>query len=180
MREDGTVVDIPNEGNALSQGPDSNVFVQSAIISLGGLAMGLAPTLWDADLSGEFDDGGNDARVHFMSYTFAGGNGFTAALALEEADDNYDYTPNILGKVGVAQGWGSFDLFGAYDATAEEFMLKAILTADLTGRLWIEAIATYESGLSFYSVDPFGPSTSLIRLMLMTSCVTVLSGRLAA
>ncbi|SEB93337.1 porin [Nitratireductor aquibiodomus] len=143
-----------NDGDALSLGVGSSVGLQQAIISLGGLSMGLSDTLYDAGLSGEFDSGGGD-RVHFISYTFVAGNGVTATLALEEADSNYDYTPNFVGKVGIAQGWGSADLWAAYDATAEEFALKAIVKANLTDRLFAEAIATYESGINFYSTDPF-------------------------
>ncbi|MDJ1462179.1 porin [Nitratireductor sp. GZWM139] len=143
-----------NDGDALSLGVGSSVGLQQAIISLGGLSMGLSDTLYDASISGEFDNGGGD-RVHFINYTFAGGNGFTATLALEEADTNYDYTPNFVGKVGVAQGWGTADFYAAYDATAEEFALKGIIKADLTERVFAEAMAIYESGMNFYSTDPF-------------------------
>ena len=143
-----------NDGNAYSTGVGSTVGLQQAIISLGGLSMGLSDTLYDASISGEFDNGGGD-RVHFINYTFAAGNGFTATLALEEADSNYDYTPNFVGKVGVAQGWGTADFYAAYDATAEEFALKAIVKADLTERLFAQAMAIYESGINFYSTDPF-------------------------
>ncbi|MBN7777799.1 porin [Nitratireductor aquimarinus] len=145
---------LVNRGDAYSTGVGSSVGLQQAIISLGGLSMGLSDTLYDASISGEFDNGGGD-RVHFINYTFAAGNGFTATLALEEADDNYDYTPNFVGKVGVAQGWGTADFYAAYDATAEEFALKAIVKADLTERLFAQAMAIYESGINFYSTDPF-------------------------
>ena len=143
-----------NDGNAYSTGVGSTVGLQQAIISLGGLSMGLSDTLYDASISGEFDNGGGD-RVHFINYTFAAGNGFTATLAVEEADSNYDYTPNFVGKVGVAQGWGTADFYAAYDATAEEFALKAIVKADLTERVFAQAMAIYESGINFYSTDPF-------------------------
>ncbi|MBN7764148.1 porin, partial [Nitratireductor aquibiodomus] len=136
-----------NDGDAYSLGVGSSVGLQQAIISLGGLSMGLSDTLYDASISGEFDNGGGD-RVHFINYTFAAGNGFTATLALEEADSNYDYTPNFVGKVGVAQGWGTADFYAAYDATAEEFALKAIVKADLTERVFAQAMAIYESGIN--------------------------------
>ncbi|CAN0653385.1 porin [Nitratireductor aquimarinus] len=150
----GLPAGLVNGGDAYSEGVTSSVGLQQAIISLGGLSMGLSDTLYDAALSGEFDNGGGD-RVHFINYTFAAGNGFTATLAVEEADEDYDYTPNFVGKVGVAQGWGTADFYAAYDATAEEFALKAIVKADLTERLFAEGIAIYESGINFYSTDPF-------------------------
>jgi len=149
-----------NEGDALSQGLTSPTSrVQQAIIALGGLSMGVADSLYDAGLSGEFDRGGAD-RASFIRYTFDGGNGFSAAVALEEVDNGYDWTPNVVGRIGFTQGWGGVNLWGAYDATAEEFALKAIAKANLSQALWLEAIGTYESGINFYSVDPFN-STGL-------------------
>jgi len=144
-----------NEGEMLSRGLDDHyAFVQDAIIELGGLAMGLTDTLYDAGLSGEFDRGGGD-RVHFVRYTFDAAQGVQLAVALEEADADYDYTPNVVGKIGFSQGWGGANLWGAYDATAEEFAVKAIVTANLTETVFVEGIATYESGPNFYSVDPY-------------------------
>ncbi|WP_163271629.1 porin [Chelativorans alearense] len=139
--------------------PDDNnwIRVQQAIISLGGFSMGLSDTLYDAALSGEFDNGGGD-RVHFMRYTFDAANGVFVTIALEEADYNEDYTPNVVGNVGIAQGWGSFNVWGAYDATAEEWAAKAIAKIKATEQLTVELMGTYESDESFYSVskDGFG------------------------
>jgi hypothetical protein len=130
--------------------------VQQAIISLGGLSMGLSDTLYDAGLSGEFDEGGGD-RVHFIRYTFDVANGVHVAIALEEADYNWDYTPNVVGNVGISQGWGSLNVWAAYDATAEEWAAKAIAKVKATDALTLELMATYESDQSFYSVSgPIG------------------------
>src|SRR5690606_21153551 len=64
-----------NEGGFLSNGVNAGTaFVQDAIIELGGLAMGLTDTLYDAGISGEFDRGGG-ARVHFLRYTFDAAQG---------------------------------------------------------------------------------------------------------
>ncbi|WP_367715283.1 porin [Nitratireductor sp. GISD-1A_MAKvit] len=142
-----------NDGGFLSNGiVSSGVNLQQAIISLGGLSMGMSDTLYDAALSGEFDSGGGD-RVHFIRYDFAAGNGVTVSLAVEEADSNYDYTPNVVGKLGVSQGWGSVDGWVAYDATAEEWAAKAIAKIKATQQLSLELLGTYESGHSFYSVS---------------------------
>jgi len=150
---DVVLLDGINEGDALSQGVETSTSrVQQAIISLGGLSMGVADSLYDAGLSAEFDRGGAD-RANFIRYTFEGGAGFSAAVALEEVDDAYDWTPNVVGKFGITQGWGGLNVWGAYDATAEEFALKAIGKFNLTQALWLEAIGTYESGINFYSVD---------------------------
>ncbi|MEO5322233.1 porin [Mesorhizobium sp. CC13] len=126
--------------------------LRHAYFELGGLLVGFTDTLYDGDLSGEFDSGGG-ARVHQIRYTFDAGNGIAVSAGLEEADYNEDYVPNITGKVSIAQGWGGVDLFAAYDATAEEFALKAIANFKATDALTLSAIATYESGENFYSVN---------------------------
>ncbi|MFC6489661.1 porin [Nitratireductor sp. GCM10026969] len=146
-----------NEGDAYSSaGVGGYARLQHGIISLGGLSMGVKDSIWDTGLSGEQDVGFFPYdRVHFMQYDFAGANGFNASIVLEEADNDYDYTPNVVGKLGITQGWGSFDLYGAYDATAEEFAVKGILQANLTERLFAGLMGQYESGISYYSVNPF-------------------------
>ncbi|WP_274424274.1 porin [Chelativorans sp. YIM 93263] len=146
-----------NEGEAISTGvTSSGVNLQQAIISLGGLSMGMSDSIYDVGIHGEQDRGYfPDSRVHFVSYTFDAANGFYTTIVLEEADEDYDWTPNVVGNIGIAQGWGSADLYGAYDATAEEFALKGIVRTNLTETFFAEALATYESGISFYSVNPF-------------------------
>ncbi|KFB10597.1 porin [Nitratireductor basaltis] len=134
---------------------DNYVQLQQAIISLGGLSMGVSDTLYDAGLSGEFDSGGGD-RVHFIRYTFDAANGVFVSVALEEADYNLDYTPNVVGSLGVAQGWGSVTAWGAYDATAEEWAAKGIASINATSAITLELLGTYESGNSFYSVSNGG------------------------
>ncbi|AMS43552.1 porin [Aminobacter sp. NyZ550] len=129
---------------------DTAVWIRYAYFELGGLMIGRNDTLWDGALSGEFDSGGGDF-INSIRYTFDAGNGIAASVALEEADYDYDYTPNVAGKLSIAQGWGSVDLFAAYDATAEEYGLKAVAKFKATDALTLEALATYNSGPSFYS-----------------------------
>ncbi|WP_412032944.1 porin [Nitratireductor aquimarinus] len=154
---DPIFLDGLNHGNAYSRGVNSSgVNLQQAVISLGGLSMGMSDSIWDTGIHGEQDRGFFPySRVHFIGYNFAAGNGLTFALMLEEADQDYDWTPNFVGKAGIAQGWGSADLYAAYDATAEEWAIKGIVKANLTERLFAEALAQYESGISYYSSNPF-------------------------
>jgi len=132
------------------------VKVQHAWISLGGLQMGLSDTLYDGDLSGENDVAGGD-RLHFIRYNWVGSNGVSVSVGLEEENYNIDYIPNVVAKVGIEQGWGGVTLFAAYDddddnaAFDDEFALKAIATFKATEQLTLEAMATYDSGPSFYS-----------------------------
>ncbi len=121
-----------------------------AYISLGGLKMGWSDTLWDGDINGEFDSFGG-AGVNFIGYTFSGGNGFSFTLNLEEADFNFDYTPNVVAKASYDQGMFGLNAWAAYDATAEEFGLKAIVTAKLSDPFTLQLGATYNSDQNFYS-----------------------------
>ncbi|MCT7375997.1 porin [Chelativorans salis] len=141
--------------SSVGAGITRGVYLQQAIISLGGLAMGYSDTLYDAGLSGEFDSGGGSS-IHFIRYTFDAANGVFVTVALEEADDNLDYTPNVVGNIGVAQGWGAVNVWAAYDATAEEWAAKAIAKINATEQLSLELLGTYESDSSFYSVTRGG------------------------
>ena len=129
----------------------SNLNIRQAFIELGGLYMGIKTTLWDGALDGEYDNFGYDSRVHTIGYNFSAGNGVTVSLGLEEYDYNYDYTPNVVGKVGIKQGWGSVNLWAAYDATAEEWAAKAIGSFKLADPLTLQVAAAYSSGLNKYA-----------------------------
>ncbi len=145
-----------NDGDAYSDGLGGYMRLQRAYITLGGFAVGISDSIWDTGLRGEQDIGYFPYdRVHFVSYNFVGGNGFSATLVLEENDTDYDWTPNVVGRAGISQGWGKFDLYAAYDATAEEFAVKAIADVKLSERMWLGVMAQYESGISYYSVNPF-------------------------
>ena len=130
---------------------NGNFDLYQAYMSLGGLFIGKKVTLWDASLSGEFDYGGWDDSTHTIGYTFDAANGVYVAIALEEYDYNYDYTPNVVGKVGIAQGWGDIQLLAAYDATYEEWAAKIRAEFGLTDRVGLELLGTYASGESWYS-----------------------------
>jgi len=130
--------------------------VRQAFIELGGLYLGIKTTLWDGGFAGEYDNFGYDSRVHTVGYNFAAANGITVSLGLEEYDYNYDYTPNVVGKVGFKQGWGSANLWAAYDATAEEWAAKAIAAVKLADPLTLELGAAYASGESVYAPSVAG------------------------
>jgi hypothetical protein len=123
-----------------------------AYVELGGLLVGLYDTLYDGEMSMEFDNGGGTA-AHQIRYTFNGSNGWQFQMSIEEQDYNYDYTPNVLGKVTLTQGWGSIAVFAAYDATFEEFGIKGLGRFNFSDAVWLEAMATYESGFGDFSVS---------------------------
>jgi hypothetical protein len=125
-----------------------------AYFELGGLMVGRNDTLFDGDLSGEFDAGGGDF-VNQIRYTFDAGNGIAVSVGLEEERTNYDYVPLVTGKVSIAQGWGSVDLYAGYDDFYSEFALKGIAKIKATDALTLELLAAYESGPTFFSLADF-------------------------
>jgi opacity protein-like surface antigen len=143
---------IEMEANNISGGGKGDFELAHAWIQLGGLKMGYSDTLFDGGINGEFDSFGG-AGIHFMGYTFSNGNGFSFTLNLEEADFNVDYMPNVVAKASYSQGAFGLDAWAAYDATAEEFALKAILTAKVSDPLTLQLGATYNSDPNFYDND---------------------------
>ena len=62
----------------------------------------------------------NDGNYGFqntseLSYTFSGGNGFSAIIAAIEDTDDTDWTPDVEGGVKITQGWGFVGLIAGYD-----------------------------------------------------------------
>ena len=139
-----------NPGGIYSNNSNS-LNVRQAFIELGGLYMGIKTTLWDGALAGEYDQFGYDSRVHTIGYNFAAANGINVGIAVEEYDFNEDYTPNVVGKVGISQGWGGVNLWAAYDATFEEWAAKAVADIRLSDPLSLQVAAEYSSGYSWYA-----------------------------
>lgn len=123
-----TILGVPIVPGALTTvsrfGTDGLVGVDQAYITLGGLFMGYSESLWAAGVlnPGATNWGSHSwsgmaygyQQRHSISYTFNGGNGFFGTLALED-DGNANWMPDIVGKVGIAQGWGAIWVKGAYD-----------------------------------------------------------------
>ncbi|MGE0501391.1 MAG: porin [Rhizobiaceae bacterium] len=105
-------------------GTDGNLTLNQAYITLGGLFMGYSESLWAAGVlnpgasnGGSYTWGGLSygyQQRHSVSYSFNGGNGFFGTLALED-DGNANWMPDVVGKIGVAQGWGAVWAKAAYD-----------------------------------------------------------------
>ncbi|MBL4787100.1 MAG: porin [Cohaesibacteraceae bacterium] len=101
-----------------------------AYIQFNGFTMGYVGSFFDTTLGAGFYDGpGSDETVAAFAYTFAGGNGFSATLSLEDKNRN-DATagvsaagtvlshagngaPDVVANVNISQGWGSIKLSGA-------------------------------------------------------------------
>src|SRR5690606_25430638 len=78
--------------------------------------------------------------TNLISYTFSGGNGFSAIISLESGGDNSyghdysitDYMPHVVAGAKMEQGWGGVSLMGAYDSVHETWAAKARLDVKAT------------------------------------------------
>ncbi|MBC8717970.1 porin [Ochrobactrum sp. Marseille-Q0166] len=137
-----------------------------AYIQLGGLRLGLDESAF-VTFTGYLGDVINDdvilaggTRTNAISYTFKGGNGFSAIIALEQgqaANSDFnksvlidDYMPYVVGGLKLAQDWGSIAGVAAYDALNEEWMGKVRLDVNVTDQLSVWAQGAYKSNDDHY------------------------------
>ncbi|MEJ6782493.1 porin [Aminobacter sp. Piv2-1] len=127
------------------------MWIRYAYFELGGLMIGRNDTLFDGGVDGEFDKGGG-TFINQIRYTFDAGNGIAVSVGLEEERTNYDYVPLVTGKVSIAQGWGSVNLYAGYDDRFSEVALKGIVNVKATEAVTLQAIATYETGATWFGL----------------------------
>ncbi|MFW7357397.1 MAG: porin [Brucella sp.] len=133
-------------------------------IQLGGLRVGLDESAF-VTFPGYLGNVMNDDvilaggyRTGLISYTFTGGNGFSAVLSLEQGnnvDVDYngtidDYMPHVVGGLKYAGGWGSLAAVAAYDATNEEWAGKIRADINVTDRFSVWAMGGYKSNDDTY------------------------------
>jgi len=150
-----------------------------AFIELGGVRVGLDESIFN-HWTGYFgkvihDDlltpmSGSSANV--ISYTFNSGNGFSAIIGLEQGNKDGDtygfrynngkedgrklsqqidkYTPNIIGGLKYAQGWGSVSTVVAYDAYYSEWAGKLRFDVNVTDQFSLWAMGGYKSMKDYY------------------------------
>ncbi|KAB0571293.1 porin [Brucella pituitosa] len=145
-------------------GASSASNLRYAYIQLGGLRVGLDESNF-VTFPGYLGDVMNDDvilaggyRTNAISYTFTGGNGFSAVIAVEQGNDvdvDYngvidDYTPHVVGGLKYAQGWGSIAAVGAYDAVNEEWAGKLRLDVNVTDQFSVWVMGGYKSNDDTY------------------------------
>jgi len=136
--------------------------IEHAYIELGGFRVGVTDSLFST-FTGYSSGVSNDGLVpygpfqtHQIAYTFTGGNGFTAAVALEEGGDgegNYDlgsyalddYVPNVVGGIGWTGGWGGVSVVGGYDAVYEEGAVKGRVDFNVNDALSLFVMGAWAS-----------------------------------
>ena len=132
----------------------SEVGYEHIYIELGGFRVGMTDSLFSTFTgygSGLINDGTIEYgpfSTHQIAYTFAGGNGFTASVALENGSgfgQIDDHMPHIVGGVGFSQGWGGVSAVVAYDSVAEDWAGKVRLDANLTPGISAFVLAGYNN-----------------------------------
>jgi len=112
---------------------DAEYKMDQAIVQLGGFYVGYTESAWAAPWSlpgiSRFgilhtDAGGSYAyqQRQQIGYTFSGGNGVFGSIVLE--DDTLageGYMPDVVGVLGISQGWGGVWAKVAYDESAESW-----------------------------------------------------------
>lgn len=133
---------------------DGGASINFAYIELGGLRLGkdetafrtfvgYAGNVMNDDL---LDGPGYDTNL--ISYTFTGGNGFSAIVSLEQGDDDHtidSYVPHIVGGLKYTQAWGSIAAVAAYDANVEEWAAKIRADVNISDAFSIFVMGSYQS-----------------------------------
>ncbi|MBZ9655064.1 porin [Phyllobacterium lublinensis] len=133
---------------------DQDETLAHGYIELGGFRVGVTDSQFDTWTGSAgnviFDDvidyGGG--RTNQISYTFAGGNGFSATIGLEQGDSAHiidDYMPHVVAGLKFEQGWGAISAVGGYDALAEEFAGKLRLDVKFTDTISAFIMGGYQS-----------------------------------
>ncbi|MEP9371065.1 porin [Mesorhizobium sp. KR1-2] len=76
--------------------------------------------------------------THQIAYTYTGGNGFSAAVALEEGNGIYtldSYAPHVVAGASWTQGWGGVSGVVGYDDVFKEWAGKLRLDVNATDAL---------------------------------------------
>ncbi|MEP9388876.1 porin [Mesorhizobium sp. KR9-304] len=146
---------------------DDSVGIEHAYMELGGFRVGKTDSLFSTftGYAGGviFDDiiSYGPFGTNQIAYTFTGGNGFTAAVALEQGDGALiapvgfpsfinlytldSYVPHVVGGVGYTAGWGGVSAVVGYDANWEEWAVKGRIDFNATDALSLFIMAGWAS-----------------------------------
>jgi len=144
---------IPNEFGAAI---DRDTQLEIATISVGGFYVGYAETLVNTDLLyGDMLDletfgDMNSTAIGYLSGDLGGG--VYAGLAVEDARRGGgadfarfgdDENPDLAGRLGVKQAWGTFDVSGIYGMENEDWFVKATTDLDVVENAGFRLTAGY-------------------------------------
>jgi hypothetical protein len=135
---------------------ESAIDVNHVYIELGGFRVGKTDSLFTtwtgyagAVILDDIAVGYGPFDTHQIAYTFTGGNGFSAAVALEMGDGTLytvdSYVPHVTGGVSYTQAWGGISAVVGYDSVWEEWAAKTRLDVNATEQLTLFAMAGFAS-----------------------------------
>ncbi|MBL8577112.1 MAG: porin, partial [Mesorhizobium sp.] len=159
---------IPAEFVPPITGYSEGIGINYAFVRLGGFLVGKTDSVFTS-----FTGGGyvmDDDLIPYgpwegpqVSYTFTGGNGFSAAISLETGP-GYDatvpfifpgstidvttidsYMPHVAGGVGYTAGWGGVSASAGYDSIWEEWAIKGRVDFNATEALKLYAMFGWKS-----------------------------------
>ncbi|MBZ9657135.1 porin [Phyllobacterium lublinensis] len=145
--------------------------IPQAFIELGGFRIGVADELFGSYV-GYAGNMINDDVINYqsgksnqVSYTFAGGNGFSAMIGAEQGENDVttlggqyiieDYMPHILAGAKYEQDWGGISGVVGYDSNVEEFGGKLRLDITFNETFSAFLMGGYQSGYD----NSFDPAT---------------------
>ncbi|ATQ51717.1 porin [Brucella suis] len=157
-RHDGQYGDFSDDRDVADGGVSTGTDLQFAYITLGGFKVGIDESEFHT-FTGYLGDVINDDvvaagsyRTGKIAYTFTGGNGFSAVIALEQGGEDVDndytidgYMPHVVGGLKYAGGWGSIAGAVAYDPVIEEWATKVRGDVNITDRFSVWLQGAYSS-----------------------------------
>ncbi len=129
--------------------------IEHAYIELGGFRIGKTDSLFST-FTGYAGGVIQDTLVpygpfgtHQIAYTFNGGNGFNAAVALEEGSGALytldSYVPHVVGGIGYTGGWGGISAVAGYDSVWEEWAGKVRVDFNVNDAFSLFVMGGYKS-----------------------------------
>ncbi|EJM98870.1 porin [Phyllobacterium sp. YR531] len=155
-RKDTTVDNVLQE-NAVDGGQTTTL--THAYIELGGFRVGLTDSQFDTWTGSAGNVIADDVisyaggRTNQISYTFAGGNGFSAFVGAEQGDSDHiieDYLPHVVAGAKFEQAWGAISGVVGYDSVVEEFAGKVRLDVKFNDTISGFVLGGYKSEDSYY------------------------------
>lgn len=135
--------------------PDRESSLEIATISVGGFYVGYAETMLNTNLFyGDMLDleTFGDLNTTAIGYNTGDLGGYYAGFAVEDArrGGGADFArygdndgPDLVGRVGVTQGWGTVDLSGLYGTESDDWFVKATADLDLVENASFRLTAGY-------------------------------------
>ncbi|MBA8880145.1 porin [Phyllobacterium myrsinacearum] len=147
-----------------TDGDQDGASIPQAFIELGGFRIGVADEIFGSWV-GYAGDIINDDVIQYnsfasnqVSYTYTGGNGFSAIIAAEqgETDQGYDYRiddymPHALIGAKWEQSWGKISGIAGYDSAVEEWGFKARLDVKVTDTVTAWIMGAYQTNYDEHS-----------------------------